>query len=71
MTGIPAVTLPSGDKLPMVGVGTWNINGGTVQDSVRAGLDSGYTHIDTAEGYKNESEIGDAIADYLDLYLIH
>lgn len=64
MTKIPEVTLASGDKLPMIGVGTWNINGETVRESVRAGLDSGYTHIDTAEGYKNESEIGDTIAEY-------
>ncbi|MFC7249471.1 aldo/keto reductase [Halomicroarcula sp. GCM10025324] len=57
-------TLPSGDELPMVGLGTWNIGGETVKDSVRAGLDAGYTHIDTAEGYKNEAEIGEVLADY-------
>jgi len=48
----------------MVGVGTWNIEGDTVEQSVRAGLDAGYGHVDTAEGYHNEAEIGDAIADY-------
>ena len=57
-------TLPSGDELSMVGLGTWNIGGETVKDSVRAGLDAGYTHIDTAEGYKNEAEIGEVLADY-------
>jgi diketogulonate reductase-like aldo/keto reductase len=60
----PTRTLPSGDELPIVGVGTWNIGGDTVRDSVRAGLDAGYTHVDTAEGYKNEAEIGDVLADY-------
>ena len=60
----PTRTLPSGDELPLVGVGTWNIGGDTVRDSVRAGLDAGYTHVDTAEGYKNEAEIGDVLADY-------
>jgi len=60
----PTRQLPSGDELPIVGVGTWNIDGDTVRDSVRAGLDAGATHVDTAEGYKNEHEIGDAIADY-------
>jgi len=64
MTEVPAVTLPGGDELPMVGVGTWNIDGDTVRDSVRARLDAGYTHVDTAEGYMNESEIGDVIAHY-------
>jgi diketogulonate reductase-like aldo/keto reductase len=58
----PTQTLPSGDELPIVGVGTWNIGGDTVRDAVRAGLDAGYTHVDTAEGYRNEAEIGDAIA---------
>jgi diketogulonate reductase-like aldo/keto reductase len=46
----------------MVGLGTWNIGGETVKQSVRAALDAGYTHIDTAEGYRNESEIGEALA---------
>ncbi|PSP54094.1 aldo/keto reductase [Halobacteriales archaeon QH_7_68_42] len=57
-------TLPSGDELPALGLGTWNIDGETVKESVRAALDAGYTHIDTAEGYRNEAEIGEAIADY-------
>lgn len=60
----PTVTLPSGDELPMAGVGTWDIAGDTVKSSVRAGLDAGYGHVDTAEGYKNEAEIGEALADY-------
>ncbi|MFB6078742.1 MAG: aldo/keto reductase [Halarchaeum sp.] len=61
---IPTVTLPSGDELPTVGVGTWDIGGDTVKESVRAGLDAGYTHVDTAEGYHNEAEIGEVLADY-------
>jgi diketogulonate reductase-like aldo/keto reductase len=61
---IPSRTLASGDELPVVGVGTWNIGDDTVREAVRAGLDASYTHIDTAEGYMNEAEIGAAIADY-------
>jgi diketogulonate reductase-like aldo/keto reductase len=57
-------TLPSGDELPAVGIGTWNIGGETVKQSVRAALDAGYTHVDTAEGYHNEREIGEVLADY-------
>ncbi|GGM58220.1 diketogulonate reductase-like aldo/keto reductase [Halarchaeum rubridurum] len=60
----PTVTLESGDELPTVGVGTWDIGGETVRDAVRAGLDAGYGHVDTAEGYHNEAEIGDVLADY-------
>jgi diketogulonate reductase-like aldo/keto reductase len=60
----PLVRLPSGDKIPIVGAGTWDIGGDTVRDSVRAALDAGYTHIDTAEGYMNEAEIGEVVADH-------
>lgn len=45
---VPSVRLPSGDEMPTVGVGTWDIDG----DTVRAALEAGYTHVDTAEGYR-------------------
>lgn len=61
---VPTTTLPSGDELPMAGVGTWQLSGDTVRETVRTGLDAGYGHVDTAEGYHNESEIGDALAEY-------
>ena len=43
----------------MVGLGT----GGLGTEAVRTALDIGYTHLDTAEAYGNETEIGEAIAD--------
>jgi diketogulonate reductase-like aldo/keto reductase len=64
MTDVPTLTLPSGDELPQIGFGTWNIQGETLQEGVRTALDAGYTHIDTAEGYKNEAEIGEVLAEY-------
>lgn len=60
----PAHTLPSGDELPALGFGTWNLDGETATQGVRTALDAGYTHIDTAEGYHNEREIGEALAEY-------
>jgi diketogulonate reductase-like aldo/keto reductase len=48
----------------MIGFGTWNLSGETVKSSVRAALESGYTHIDTAEGYKNEAAIGEVLTEY-------
>jgi diketogulonate reductase-like aldo/keto reductase len=57
-------TLPSGDELPAIGLGTWNLDGETVERSVRAALDAGYTHVDTAEGYGNEREIGAVLREY-------
>jgi len=59
----PTTGLPSGDELPMVGQGTWNIEGEDLENALRAGLEAGYTHVDTAEGYMNEATIGDVIAD--------
>lgn len=61
---VPTRTLPSGDELPQLGFGTWNIEGETVENAVRAALDAGYTHVDTAEGYHNEAAIGRALSDY-------
>jgi diketogulonate reductase-like aldo/keto reductase len=60
---VPAVTLPSGDELPTVGLGTWDLGDDTVRESVRTALDGDYTHVDTAEGYHNEGAIGDALTD--------
>lgn len=64
MGSVPTKTLPSGDDIPMVGFGTWNLSGETVKSSVRTALEAGYTHIDTAEGYKNEAEIGEVLTEY-------
>ncbi|MFB6074131.1 MAG: aldo/keto reductase [Haloarculaceae archaeon] len=58
----PTVTLPSGDELPMLGFGTWNLHEETA-GAVETALDAGYTHVDTAEGYHNEDAIGEVLAD--------
>lgn len=58
------VTLPSGDDLPRVGFGTWDLRDDTARTAVTAALDAGYGHIDTAEGYKNERAVGEALAEY-------
>jgi len=64
MTTIPTRTLPSGDELPQLGFGTWDIGGETVREGVHTALDAGYAHVDTAEGYHNEAEIGAALDDH-------
>jgi len=61
---VPSLTLPSGDELPVVGLGTWDLDDDAVRGSVRAALDGEYTHVDTAEGYHNEAAIGEVLADY-------
>jgi len=64
MSSVPTRTLPSGDALPLVGFGTWDLDDADVHEALPAALDAGYTHVDTAEGYQNETAIGDVIAEY-------
>ncbi|MFC6940288.1 aldo/keto reductase [Salinirubellus sp. GCM10025818] len=61
---VPTKTLPSGDELPAVGLGTWELHGETARESIDAALDAGYAHLDTAEGYGNEADVGEALAQY-------
>lgn len=58
---IPTLTLPGGE-IPMVGLGTWQSEGGEAERAVSAALQLGYRHIDTATGYGNEDEVGRALA---------
>jgi diketogulonate reductase-like aldo/keto reductase len=63
MTDVPQVDLVSGVAMPMVGFGTWQLQGRRAYEAVRYALQSGYRHIDTATMYRNEREVGRAIAD--------
>jgi len=57
------VALPSGAAMPIVGFGTWQIQGQAAYDSVACALACGYRHIDTATVYGNEAQVGRALAD--------
>src|SRR3954465_2328241 len=59
----PSAPLPSGAAMPLLGFGTWQITGNSCYDAVRAALDVGYRHLDTANVYRNEEEVGRALAD--------
>lgn len=48
-------------QMPLVGLGTWPLRGKECESVVRTALDLGYRHIDTAEMYGNESEVGVAL----------
>lgn len=48
-------------EVPKVGLGTWNLRGEAAVRVVKDALAIGYRHIDTAEMYGNEAEIGRAI----------
>jgi 2,5-diketo-D-gluconate reductase B len=48
--------------IPAIGLGTFRLKDQQVIDSVSTGLELGYRHIDTAQIYGNEAEVGQAIA---------
>ncbi|VDK53689.1 unnamed protein product [Gongylonema pulchrum] len=59
----PSIKLNSGHYIPSVGLGTWLSPPGQVGDAVKIALNNGYEHIDCAHAYRNQVEIGDALAD--------
>lgn len=44
--------------IPRIGLGTFRLTGDQAIDSVRTGLELGYRHVDTAQIYGNEREVG-------------
>jgi diketogulonate reductase-like aldo/keto reductase len=51
----------NGARIPALGFGTWELRGGTAQRLVEAALAIGYRHIDTAQMYGNEADVGAAL----------
>jgi 2,5-diketo-D-gluconate reductase B len=56
----PAVEA-NGARIPLVGLGTWELRGRTCTRTVEQALRLGYRHIDTAELYDNEREVGEGL----------
>ena len=55
------ITLNNGIKMPIIGFGTWPLKGEGCERAVIDALEVGYRLIDTAQMYKNEKEVGNAI----------
>ena len=60
-TDIPDVTV-QGVDVPALGLGTWRLADEDCRRAVSTALELGYRHIDTAQAYGNEREVGDALA---------
>ncbi|TPN76713.1 aldo/keto reductase [Mesorhizobium sp. CU2] len=53
--------LNDGATIPQIGLGVWQVDPGITAKVVRWGIEAGYRLIDTAEGYRNEEGVGEAI----------
>jgi len=60
---IPDLLLNSGVSIPQLGFGTFQIPPEQTRDVVAQALDIGYRHIDTAQMYRNERGVGEALAE--------
>ncbi len=51
----------NGAKIPLIGLGTWDLRGRACARTVEQALRLGYRHVDTAEMYDNEREVGEGL----------
>jgi 2,5-diketo-D-gluconate reductase A len=61
MATIPDITLNDGNSIPQLGFGVFQIPRPETAEAVERALAIGYRHIDTAEMYQNEREVGEGI----------
>ena len=58
---VPSLTLNDGNTIPQLGFGVYQIKPKDMAEAVGKALEVGYRHIDTAEMYGNEKEVGEAV----------
>ena len=58
MSTVPTLKLNSDKTIPQLGFGTYQIKPANTVESVTKALEVGYRHIDTAQMYGNEQEVG-------------
>jgi 2,5-diketo-D-gluconate reductase A len=63
MSQVPAIELNTGARIPQLGFGVFQIPPEETAQAVKTALDIGYRHIDTAEMYGNEKEVGQGVRD--------
>jgi 2,5-diketo-D-gluconate reductase A len=61
VAAVPTIALNNGVEIPQLGFGVFQIKPAETVEATVAALEVGYRHIDTAEMYGNEKEVGEAI----------
>src|SRR3954469_9296243 len=61
MATVPTIALNNGVEIPQLGFGVFQIPPDQTVEATRTALEIGYRHIDTAEMYGNEAEVGEAV----------
>ena len=55
------VSLKSGDQMPVLGLGTWQLTGQECINAIPVAVEIGYRHIDTADAYKNHKDVAQGL----------
>lgn len=63
MADVPMLPMNTGTRIPQLGFGVFQIDPAETREAVRAALEVGYRHIDTAQMYRNEQGVGEAFRD--------
>ncbi|KAL1811003.1 hypothetical protein DCAR_0623112 [Daucus carota subsp. sativus] len=58
-----AIKLNSGFEMPIIGLGVWRMDGKDIKNLLLNAINIGYRHFDCAADYKNEAEVGEALAE--------
>ncbi len=61
MTRVPNITLNNGVEIPQLGFGVWQVAPAETKAATLVALEAGYRHIDTAQMYENERQVGEAV----------
>ncbi len=61
MSAVPSLTLTGGTTIPQLGFGTYQVEPAETVEVVTTALEAGYRHVDTAQMYGNEAEVGAAL----------
>ena len=62
MSSIPLLQLNNGVQIPQLGFGVFQVLPESTVATLESAFEIGYRHIDTAQGYRNEREVGIAVA---------